>query len=816
MPYTATPTSGYVPSTTGYIGLPSSPSGVNQIFPFSRPSPPSNYNPSPPPQSGASSYAPRPSPTRLEDLAASSPGTPKGGGANPTRLGGIKLPPYLDDVVKSAGGVIDDIGKAAGALKVLRKLVPILEIIGLGADGVKTGWDLGQKLAGLTGAISDLIEDTVGFDSDPTNWSLSPEEMRELMGDSGKSLLENALQDGAENRGGKEEHRGEDGTLPFTPSPSLDIDPEIITPIPPSAPTAPQLGPSFVGFGYVFAWGPKRSYLVGLAGDIDYVVVIRGPYWGSDKAVRMRVLGGYGVGDGNGGEWVRTEKGGYKLIPDEPRTVSKEWIYDQLRRPGHRIRSMEVFKQKMIEAREILRGPTSASAGLFASRITRYVLQILNLETGEKHLVHGDRTDLRFAGIPIPPVVNGTLIITDPPMLVARPPAQTPVHSPRQKKEKEKKKMDCCPTVLDNNRMLKMISAAVAAPKFVKGVELPSSAFLDSSDPDLSMLIGGIPRMVRSIPDMIWYFVEQLDAFYGDWPFTLQIPDHIVEAARQSGEAVPSEIKVFNMQDAFEECLKFAFNLQDDEAIIKELGKRAILEAHLARQEAAEAKANLRALIEWTGMGYKEKMRILKANFTIPGIADQIANVVPGMEGALSIDAWDKQFGDDRDKELEKFLETSHIPIKTLEIDRTKDDLMVTLLAVRQAIAIIKHAHTASVGYKDIEKNVESFVRDFDKKARYGAEPTKEEFRKKGKYTAEDEDNLEIEDPERLKDLKKWAEYAEDGYVGEDASNRYETETGMVVTTKTGGGDPEPFGRTQNERPKIQIRKNTHKPDSAK
>ncbi|MBP0011440.1 hypothetical protein, partial [Roseofilum sp. Belize Diploria] len=381
-----------------------------------------------------------------------------------------------------------------------------------------------------------------------------------------------------------------------------------------------------------------------------------------------------------------------------------------------------------------------------------------------------------------------------------------PLDVPRIKLKPKKKRVNrmyCCDSLSEQNgeilRQLRMISQATGANKLSrgKGIQLPGSSFLDDGDPDLSKLLSP-PRFVRSIPDMIWYFIDQLDGFYGEWPFKLKIPDHLVEAARKSGEVIPTEIKVWNVQDAFEECLKLAFNLQDDEATIKELGKRAILEAHLARQEAATAKAMCRTLIEWTGMGYKEKMSLLRANFTIPGITDQLANVVPGLEGAMSIDAWDTAF-DDKDKELEKFLQVSNIPIKTLELDRSKDDLMVSLLILRQIASIIKHAHTASLDYQNIEDNLEKYVRDFDKKARKGASETKEQLKAQGRYVEPDE----AEDPDRLKDLKKWASYAEAGYSPKDNPSFVEDRR----TSNRDDRDQEPFGRTYNERPKIEIKK---------
>ena len=343
-----------------------------------------------------------------------------------------------------------------------------------------------------------------------------------------------------------------------------------------------------------------------------------------------------------------------------------------------------------------------------------------------------------------------------------------------------------------------MIVQATAADKFAIGIKVPSSPFLDDADPDLANLIGGIPKMTRSIPDMIWYFIDQLDGFYGEWPFKLQIPDHIIEAARISGESIPTEVKLWNMQDAFEEILKLAFNLQDDEATTKELGKRAIFEAHLARQEAAIARKNLDAIIEWLGMAYKEKMHLLRANFNIPGIADEL-----GIPGALSMDAWNNLIGDDKDKELEKFLETSDIPIKTKEVDRSRPDLTSSLLLLRKMSSIIQHAHTVSLDYKNIEENIDHYLKDFDTKANRGASATRELLKKQGKKVKGDEAETNDKDPERLNNLEKWVKYAEDGYVGDDPSFK---EDRRISSSE----DKEPFGRTYPERPKIEIKKNSN------
>ncbi|OJJ27381.1 hypothetical protein BI308_02575 [Roseofilum reptotaenium AO1-A] len=270
------------------------------------------------------------------------------------------------------------------------------------------------------------------------------------------------------------------------------------------------------------------------------------------------------------------------------------------------------------------------------------------------------------------------------------------------------------------------------------------------------------------------------------------------QAARKSGEPIPTSVKLFNFQDYCEEQMKLAFNLQDDEATMKELGKRAILEAHLARQEGAIARKSLDAIIEWLGMAYKEKMHLLRANFNIPGIADEL-----GIPGALSISAWDNIIGDEKDKEFEKFLEISDIPIKTKEVDRSKPDLASSLLLLRKMSSIIQHAHTVSLDYKNIEENIDKYLKDFDTKANRGASATRELLKKQGKKVKGDEADTNDKDPERLNNLEKWVEYAEEGYVGDDPSFKEDRR----ISSRQ---EKEPFGRTYPERPKIVIKKNSN------
>ncbi|MBP0036028.1 MAG: hypothetical protein J7524_23175, partial [Roseofilum sp. Belize BBD 4] len=68
--------------------------------------------------------------------------------------------------------------------------------------------------------------------------------------------------------------------------------------------------------------------------------------------------------------------------------------------------------------------------------------------------------------------------------------------------KRRRRRVDCCDVLGDqldeNRRLLRMIVRATAADKFVRGVKLPSSPFLDDGDPDLVGLIGNIPQIKYS------------------------------------------------------------------------------------------------------------------------------------------------------------------------------------------------------------------------------------------------------------------------------------------------------------------------------
>ena len=121
---------------------------------------------------------------------------------------------------------------------------------------------------------------------------------------------------------------------------------------------------------------------------------------------------------------------------------------------------------------------------------------------------------------------------------------------------------------------------------------------------------------------------------------------------------------------------------------------------------------------------------------------------------------------------------------------------------MKQAISIIKHSFTVSLGgSNDFEKNLDDYLKDFETKVNQG---TKAVQKVRNVPTTEEmlPDELEATDKYRQKSWKKFLEFAEGGYLPPDGS--YWSPDGKRITIRTNSGEPLPFNRTRQERPKIR------------
>ncbi|OJJ11388.1 hypothetical protein BI308_25875 [Roseofilum reptotaenium AO1-A] len=314
-------------------------------------------------------------------------------------------------------------------------------------------------------------------------------------------------------------------------------------------------------------------------------------------------------------------------------------------------------------------------------------------------------------------------------------------------------------------------------------------------------------KIIRSQPELIWHFMDCLDGFFGQFPFTIKVPRRIREAAEQSGENLPVNVTVHNLEDAITEIIKLNMNLQDDERTIKALGMRAVLEAYQAREEAYKARNRIEVVIDWLGFKYKQVTKKLRASFTIPGlVSPDIANLIGGGGfTAFSIPGWEEEMGKDTlptddyaDKQLDKFVEPSTNPVKAYELESSTEDLMDMMVDVKQAISIIKHSFTVSVGgSEDLEENLNKYLKDFETKVNQGTRAVK-----KAKGITEEPESLEDTDRYKQKDWRKFLEFTEEGYLPPDGI--YRSPDGSQITIRTSGDNALPFNRTRQERPKIK------------
>ncbi|MBP0036076.1 MAG: hypothetical protein J7524_23430, partial [Roseofilum sp. Belize BBD 4] len=449
----------------------------------------------------------------LEDLAKGAK-VPKPGSANPTRLGGIKLPAIADDVTKTVSNLIEQIAKTPTG-KTLLKGAGLLGQLGRGLEFL-------TQVILLKEGLENLF-DPNRFGSLPYTAKLWEEAIQDLLGIDPNQIPDSVLQDATgiqtPNQAAIEQWlQGFQATPEGGGSPDYNYQQPASPPSPELYPGAsiPPISPGqqlegvdeavlrTIGgeAGFVFYRGGGTAW-IGRGDPVDYWVKIEGPYWGSDKTVSLEMLEVTFFANGGGHVWLPSSGGTMTLekIFDPPQisvSTLKDWVAERVHNGWryiypNRTRSKPKYLDELAKARESLKNPGRPQFNQV--RIKQRIK-----ETGEIEVITGTFSNFRSRGIPVPPVESATMIQTYPPVLLAKPPVERlpiPLPKPKVKKEEE---MRCCtdPLTADNNRMLKMLMKATAADKFATGIQVPSSPFLDDGDPDLVGLIGNIPQIKYS------------------------------------------------------------------------------------------------------------------------------------------------------------------------------------------------------------------------------------------------------------------------------------------------------------------------------
>ncbi|MBP0011487.1 hypothetical protein [Roseofilum sp. Belize Diploria] len=401
----------------------------------------------------------------LEDLLKSGK-TPGTSGANPSRIGGIKIPPIADDLIKGIGHLGEQIAKSpvGGFLRVAGtvggKIFKVIDILGTLLDLKQGIENLIDPVTGLPGYIKLL--------QDPSKWmgnldnidpgqlvnSIIDDTLEDFLGfKSPRQQAVDKFLEGLETRA-----RNEEDEYVFTRPgsfPSPDTYPGIES-LPSPVNTRPDIGldPNTIHTiggdnGWVFLDSGKSAW-IGTAKLVDWNVVIRGSHWGSDRVVQYEMLEYTLFGDGHWHEWKRNGNGfdlrQKEAIPSITRQTIEDFINLRVEiyiggiikyRYPNRVAHMQKYRELLSKARQNM---SYAGSPSFDKARIRYK----DKKTGEISITMGTLKALRDK-FPLPSMERATKIPLYPPLLLSKPPNQQPTPTPLPKVRRENNDMRCCP-----------------------------------------------------------------------------------------------------------------------------------------------------------------------------------------------------------------------------------------------------------------------------------------------------------------------------------------------------------------------------------